>query len=56
VRGELDGALDYLHRLMDASTFRILEETRSHLRGMVDLGIADEAPSFTVWQKPEPGA
>jgi len=55
VRGELDGALDYLHRVMDASTFRILEETSSHLRGMVDLGIADEFPSFSLLQStPDP--
>lgn len=48
VRGDIEGVPEYLHRLMDAATFRILEESDSHLRGMVDLSIADEQPSFTI--------
>ncbi len=48
VRGEIDGGLEYLHRLMDASAFRVLEEVDSHLRGIVDLSIAEEPPSFTM--------
>ena len=48
VRGEIDGALEYLHRLMDASSFRILEESGSHLSGMVDLSVVGEMPSFAL--------
>jgi len=48
VRGDVDGALEYLHRVMDATSFRILEEPKSRLRGLVDLGIAEHPPSFLV--------
>jgi len=50
VRGEVDGGLEYLHRLMDALSFRILEESGSHLTGMVDLSADGELPSFRVLQ------
>ena len=48
VRGDVGGQRDYLHRLMDASVFRIIEESESNLRGMVDLSIIDRAPSFSI--------
>jgi lipopolysaccharide transport system ATP-binding protein len=51
VRGEVDGAPEYLHRLMDALTFRVLEEVDSVLRGIVDLSVADAAASFCI-EKP----
>jgi len=50
VRGEVNGVLEYLHRLMDAATFRILEESESPLRGIVDLSVVGEPPSFVISQ------
>jgi len=48
VRGSVDGAPDYLHRLLDVVMFRVLEEPDQGLRGMVDLSAPDAAPSFQM--------
>ena len=51
VRGEVDGAPEYLHRLMDALTFRVLEEVDITLRGIVDLSVADRSATFHIASK-----
>ena len=48
VRGNVEGVPEYLHRLMDAIAFRILEEADGGLRGMVDLSLAGKPPSFEI--------
>ena len=52
VRGNVEGVPEYLHRLMDAIAFRILEEADSGLRGMVDLSLAGKPPSFEIVDTP----
>ena len=52
VRGNVEGVPEYLHRLMDAIAFRILEEADSGLRGIIDLSLAGKPPSFEIVDTP----
>ena len=52
VRGTIDGAPEYLHRIMDGLMFRIIEEGDVGLRGMTDLGVDGQPPTFTKQATP----
>ena len=41
VRAERNGQLDYLHRILDALMFRVLEEVGISVSGMIDFSVGD---------------
>ncbi len=48
VRADRAGALEYLHRVMDALMFRVQEETDHALSGIVDFSQVEQPPTFEV--------
>ena len=42
VLGDMDGTMTYLHRLVDAATFRVLPDTENIATGIVDFGCYPE--------------
>ena len=48
VLGEVEGAERYLHRILDATMFRVLPEPPGRVTGRVDLSIEGREPEFEV--------
>lgn len=48
VRADLNGAPEYLHRLMDALMFRVQDEADHALSGIVDFSRVEQRPTFEL--------